>query len=181
MKIWPSMRRLIALFLAVFSLANCSFPTRIPTTVTAPDQAPQCAFTWASRSLPELSAQIEAAIKAARLTGVEITAVAFGENCIDAKTNQVDSFATMETDFHVTAKVSKLSNKNELGELLEKILIILDGYPVGKIPGPQPGYINVSFQAVDEQLNLMFLVTAGKSARTQGLHSAALLDELTRK
>ena len=177
------MRKIIAILLTVISLAACNLPTQTPTpmAVNPPANSSQCYFTWATQNLPELTTQIEAAIKAARLTGVSARAEAYGENCIDPQTNKPVSFGTMETDFHITAKVDDLSNKDELGNLLEKILVVLDGFPVGKIPGPQPGYINVSFQSASGELNLMFIVTAGKSAREQGLHGAALFDELQKK
>ena len=146
-----------------------------------PDNSLPCYFTWASQPLPEISARVQAAIDSARLTGVRVTAEAYGENCNDAKTGKPVSFATLETDFHVTAKVASLSKKDELGNLLEKVLVILDDYPAGKIPGPEPGYVSVAFQSRDDELNLMFIVTAGKSARELGLHGAALLDELQKK
>ena len=175
------MRKIIAILLTVISLAACNLPMPTPMAVNPPADSSQCYFNWASQNLPELSTQIETKIKAARLTGVSARAEAYGENCIDPQTNKPVSFGAMETDFHITAKVDDLSNKDELGNLLEKILVILDGFPVGKIPGPQPGYINISFQSGMDEINIMFNITAGKSARTVGLHGAALFDELNKK
>ena len=178
---WKSMRRIIPILLTVFSLAACNFPTRMPELESPPVNPQNCSFSWASQPLPDLSKQVQSAIDAARLTGVKATAEAYGENCYDSQTNKPVSFATLETDFYVTVKVDDLTDKDELGNLLEKILTVLDGLPTGKIPGPEPGFISVSFQSGRNELNLMFIVTAGKTARTLGLHGAALFDELNKK
>ncbi len=175
------MRRIIAILLTVIILAACNFPTRTPELESPPVNPQNCAFSWASQPLPDLSNQVQSAVDAARLKGVKATAEAFGENCYDSQTNKAVSFATLETDFHVTAKVNDLTDKDDLGNLLEKILIVLDSFPTDKIPGQQAGYISVSFQSGNDELNLMFIVTAGKSARTQGLHGAALFDKLNKK
>jgi hypothetical protein len=179
------MRKIIALLLPIFILAACNFPyvspdPGVPPATDTPAGQP-CAFMWATHPLPELSAKVQAAINAAGMTGVLATAEAFGENCNDAQTNKPVSFGAIETDFRITVKVTDLTNKDDLGNLLEKILVVLDDFPSGKIPGPQPGYVNISFQAGSDELNLMFIVTAGKSARALGLHGAALLEELQNK
>lgn len=182
------MRRIIIFLIIICSLAACNFPNRAIEPTQTPDAGMPCAFNWASQALPELSERVQAAIQAAGLKGVNARMEAFGENCYDANTNKVVSFAVMETDFHVTATVRDLNNKDDLGNLLEKILVVLDDFPVGKIPGPQPGYINISFQSSSQptgqsaagELNIMFLVPAGKSARAQGFHGAALLEALAK-
>ena len=175
------MRRIITLLLTVFSLAACNLPTATPELLNPPANPAQCYFNWATQALPDLTKQVQSAIDAARLTGVKATVEAYGENCYDSQTNKPVSFATLETDFHILATVNDLTDKDDLGNLLEKVLIVLDDFPAGKIPGPEPGYISVSFQSGSVELNLMFLVSAGKSARAQGLHGAALFDELNKK
>ena len=87
----------------------------------------------------------------------------------------------METDFHITAKVTDLTNTDNLGGLLEKILSVLDAFPVGKIPGPEPGTINISFQTGKAESNLSFTAVAWKSVRQLGLHGAALIEKLQKK
>jgi len=52
---------------------------------------------------------------------------------------------------------------------------------VAYTPGPQPGYIGVTFQAGNEVLNMWFKVSQGIQARRQGYHNAALLQELLPK
>jgi hypothetical protein len=128
-----------------------------------------------------VSANVQAAINAAGLKNVSTNAQAYGENCYDSQTNKPVSFSTLETDFYITVKVADLTDQSNLGTLLEKILNVLDTFPPGKIPGPQPGKIAVSFQAGNQELNLTFTVPSGKSARLQGLHDAALFEKLKHK
>jgi hypothetical protein len=146
-----------------------------------PANSQDCYFNWATQPLPDLSAEIQTAINAAGLRGVLVTAEAYGENCIDAQTNEPVSFATLETDFRIVATITNLNNKDNLGNLLEKILDVLDDFPAGKIPGAQPGYIFVSFRTGSDEINMSFTVTAGNSARAQGQHGKALLEELQNK
>jgi hypothetical protein len=178
-------RKIIFFLLLPFILAACNFPYAtpgigVPAATTAPADQP-CAFMWATQPLPDLSTQIQAAVDSAGLRQVQARAEAFGENCIDSQSNKPVSFGAMETDFHITAIVSNLTNKDNLGNLLEKILVILDGFPAGKIPGPNPGIINVSFQSGSDELNLSLTVTEGKSARALGYHGAMLFEELQNK
>ena len=117
-------------------------------------------------------------METAHLPNVHILAEAYGENCLDAQTQQVISFTAMETDYRVIADVKDLKARDQLGNLLESILITIDGFPTGKTPGPQPGYIGVTFQTGDDEVRLWFPRIAGESARTRGFHGAALLEFL---
>jgi hypothetical protein len=176
------MRKLIPQLLFIFLLASCALPRFKPTagpTSTALPQT-QCAWNWATQPLPELSFKVEAGIQAAGLKDVTVNSDAYGENCITTA-GKVDHFTAMETDFHITAKVADLTDIDDLGNLLEKILVVLDDFPAGKVPGSQPGYINISFQTGSDELNLVFIITAGKSARMRGYHGAVLFEELQKK
>jgi hypothetical protein len=173
--------KFIAIILPVLLLAACHFPYSIPATVTATTNSHTCYYNWATEPLPALSANVQAAINAARLTDVSANAEAYGENCYDSQSNKPVSFSTLETDFYITVKVADLTDLSNLGNLLEKILNVLDSFPPGKIPGPQPGKIAVSFLTGNQKLNLTFTVPAGKSARLQGLHDAALFEKLQHK
>jgi hypothetical protein len=179
------MRKIIAILLPVLILAACNLPRHTPypgvTPATDKSANQPCYFNWATQPLPELSEKIQDAINAAGLRGVLATAEAYGEDCYDSQTNKPVSFGALETDFHITAKVTNLTNKDDLGNSLEKILVVLDAFPIGKIPGPQPGYINVSFQTGSDELNIMFTVTAGTTARALGLHGAELFEKLQNK
>ncbi len=177
------MRKLYSL-LMVLVLVSCKYqrfsPTATPDASDTPDTLP-CYFNWATQPLPDLTSQVQAAMESAGLSGINARAEAYGENCYSALTNQADSFATLETDFSVTVDVTDLKNKELLGNLLERILVVLDRFPPGNVPGQQPGYIGVVFQKGEEELRLWFLVTQGREARNNGLHGAALLDQLQTK
>jgi hypothetical protein len=173
--------------LAGFILAACSLPGRVPgprpaltpsATATATPIQEQCYFNWATEALPELSAQVEGALRAAGLPLIAARAEAYGENCYGDQSDEILYFAAMETDFRVTLEAADLDDRAALGDLLETTLAVLDGFPPGATPGPQPGYIGVTLQAGDEVLNLWFTVTDGESARALGLRGEALLDEL---
>jgi hypothetical protein len=181
--------RLTLSALLIFLLAACNLPGPEPDPVTAPPtDTPtatityqQCMWNWDTQQLPELSAQVDEALRAAGLPVVTARAEGYGEDCIDSRTNQVAYFATMETDFRITLEASDLSDGAALGDLLERTLVVLDGFPPGATPGPQAGYVGITFQAGDEESRLWFLVADGESARAQGLHGAALIDKLTNR
>jgi hypothetical protein len=181
------MRRTPLPFLALILLAACNLPGRLPATgaplpptdtPTATVSYRECGWQWATQPLPELSLQVEQALQAAGLPLAAAVAEAYGENCIDSRTNQVAYFAAMETDFRITLDADDLGDEAALGDLLEKTLVVLDGFPPGATPGPQPGYVGITFQAGGEELRLWFTVTDGESARALGLHGSALLIEL---
>jgi hypothetical protein len=153
-------------------------PTLTPTATEYPYE--QCGWNWATEPLPELSAQVQSAMDAAGLKNITATAEAYGENCITDE-GVVDHFSAMETDFRVTAQVSSLTDRESLGNLLEQILIVLDQFPASVTPGPNNGYVGVTFQTKDDELRLWFLVEDGESARALGLRGAALLDKLQNK
>lgn len=160
-------------------------PSPLPESTLTPtpveESANPCGYTWARKTLPDVGSQVGDAFRTAGISNAEIWAEAYGESCIDAKTGQVQSFSTMETDFHVRLTVSSLDDSQTMGELLEKTLGVLDGFPPGKVPGPQPGYIGVEFDAGQNVLNLWFQATQGVEARQQGLHGTALLEALKNK
>jgi hypothetical protein len=176
------MRKILILILTALLLVACNLPRNgtdlgaAPATDTPADQP--CYFNWATQFLPDLSAQAQVAMEAAGLKDITVRAEAYGENCYDSQTNEPVSFGAMETDFHITVKVADLADKDDLGNSLEKILVVLDKFPTGTTPGLQPGYIGVSFRTDSDELNLWFTVTEGKSARDDGLLGAALLDKL---
>jgi hypothetical protein len=174
-------RKFLASILTVILLAACNLPHSTPDIVPTTASSQNCFFTWDSQSLPGLTTKVQSALNAAGLTGVSANVQAYGENCTDPRTNKPVSFSTLETDFYITVKIANLTDKAAMGNLLEKILVVLDAFPVGQIPGPQPGNIAVTFQAGSDRLNLVFTVPAGKSGRQKGLHGAALIDNLQKK
>ncbi len=138
-----------------------------------------CYFNWATQPLPDVSRKIQAAMDRAGLTGVTATAEAFGEDCIDSRTNQAVGFGAMETDFRVAVEVFSLEDREELGRLLERILTVLDEFST--LAKPRAGYVGVRFTSGGQDLNLWFLVDDAKAARGQGIHGAELLEKLMKK
>ena len=174
------MRKILGLILLPLLLAACHFPrpTAEPLSPTGSPTQQICYYNWATQPLPELSAQVQAALEAAGLKDITARAEAYGENCYDSQTNEVVSFAAMETDYHITVRVADLADRESLGETLEKILVVLDGFPSDTTPGPQPGFIAVSFQSDTDALNFRFTPGEGELVRQEGLQGAALLEEL---
>jgi hypothetical protein len=175
--------RILLILLLAFLLPGCNFPRETadygstPVSDTPGSNQP-CYYSWATQSLPELSAQVQAAMEAANLTGIRVIAEAYGENCYDSQTNLPVHFSAMETDFRVSIEVSTLSDTDLLGNLLEQILNVLDEFPPEMTPGPQPGYIGVRFVLGEEEINLWFTELDGKTARMQGIHGVDLFEEL---
>ncbi len=185
------MRKLTGCLLLLLLLAACNLPHPNPTPDPAapPTETPtpqaeldytQCGWVWATRSLPELSNEVQTAMENAGLTGITARAEAYGENCLAAD-GSVDHFATMETDFYIHVEVADLNDPAALGDLAERILIVLDAFPPGATPGPQPGYVGITYISDGTELNLWFTVTDGESARALGLHGADLFEELQNK
>ena len=187
------MRRLLpCLLLSILITSTCSLPlpglhlpesptpSPTPTSTITPGYT-NCGWNWATQNLPELSAEIQAAMEAAGLTGVTARAEAYGENCFDPQTSEVRYFATRETDFKISIKVESLEDRPRLGELAEQVLIVLDSFPPGAMPGSNPGYVGIRFLVGSEELNLWFTVTDGEAARATRQHGAELLDELVNR
>jgi hypothetical protein len=162
-------------------LAACVHPAQPPNGTAATTEtggSGPCMWSWNTRPLPEVSAQVQAAMLAAGLSEVEASASAFGEDCLDPRTNQVRRFATMQTDFYVKLAVPSLADLNSLGDLAERVLGILDDFPPGTVPGPQTGYLELIFVAGGEDTRLWFRLPRASEARQQGLHGQALLEAL---
>jgi hypothetical protein len=177
--------RKIPVLILILLLAACtlhrSAPIIEPNAGSGTPSGQPCYFNWATKSLPDLSTQVQAAMQTAGLVNINAIVEAYGEYCYDARTNQPVSFTAMETDFHVTVLVKDLTDRDHLGNLLEQILIVLDGFPPEMTPGTQAGYIRVTFQAGDNEMHLWFTVNDEESARTQGIQGAALLDKLQKR
>jgi hypothetical protein len=111
-----------------------------------------CAFVEATQNLPDLSAQIDTAIKQLqpRASG---RAEASGENCVYASSGQ-STFSAMETDFYFTINVQDLKDDNELGTWIVNVIKIINALPPDSISGPQAGFVEFTFQTTDDQKTL---------------------------
>ena len=142
-------------------------------------ESTDCGFMWASNPLPELSGDFDKALKQVQPQASGY-AEAYGENCIDNEGNVV-RFLTMETDFHITLKVNDLEDKQVLGKLIEQVLAVVATYPPEETPGPQPGYVGITFEAPTDKIRLWFIQKDGESAIKNGLQGAELFNTLQAK
>lgn len=139
-------------------------------TAAAPSQP--CAYTWAYEDLPDVTAELQAAIQKI-LPEAEARATAFGENC--AAQNGSVTFSAMETDFYVSISVGDLADNEMLGTLIEQALSVTDGFASPRVPGPQVGFVEFTFRNGTEQRVVRVPIPLGKQLRDQGLHGAELL------
>jgi hypothetical protein len=153
-------------------------PTPTLEPVETADSSTPCAYQWATQDLPEISDQLLQAFKKAGLNDAKVRAEAYGENCVMGS-GKVRSFSTMETDFRISVGVADLADQQALGAVMEQILLILDQYPVGSVPGPQPGYIGIEFTDGGSPLKLWFKRTDADAARQKGLLGAGLFRALS--
>ncbi len=180
----------------IFLLSACNFPrTGAPLPLSSEEtveegtqqtveptqdyESTDCGFMWASNPLPELSDDFNKALKNAQPQASGY-AEAYGENCIDNEGNIV-RFLTMETDFHITLKVNNLEDKQALGELIEQELAVVAKFPPEDTPGPQPGYVGITFEAPTDELRLWFAQTDGEAAIENGLQGEELFNTLQAK
>jgi hypothetical protein len=156
--------------------------TTLPSTLTPSAASGQsCYYNWATQFLSDLSARIQKDIDDSGLKGVTASANAYGENCYDINTNQVVSFASMETDIQVTAQVKSIKDTDDLGGLLERILAILEGLPTQSLSAGHLGYIGITYQAGAASMRLWFMDQDARAARERGLHGADLIAALQKK
>jgi hypothetical protein len=183
-------------FLVLCLLGACNLPAPgqpAPDLTIVPDTAPaqatdmpaqddsytECGFVWAREPLPDLSREFDAALKEV-LPEASGYAEAYGENCLNNQ-GEVVRFLAMETDFYVTLKVDNLQEKQALGGLAEQILRVVAQFPVEDTPGPQPGYIGITFQSPGDELRLWFTRRDAEAALENGLRGEALFNALQAK
>ncbi len=190
--------RLLLVFVVLIVLTSlCNFPrafpppepTAFPQTQVLTDTPPPptepptigpCGFVWATQSLPQISQQLFERLQQAGLPVSAAHSEAYGENCVYSD-GTVARFAAMQTDYRVTLAVETLTDAEALGSLLEQTLEIIDGFPVGETPGPNPGYIGITFQAGETVENLWFQQTQSDALRAQGLGGQSLYESIKGK
>ena len=159
---------------SVFALAQGMLTPE--TTPAIPDTPSQpCAYTWAYENLPDITAELQAAIEKI-LPEAEAHATAFGEDCV-AQDGSV-TFGAMETDFYLRVPVSDLYDDETLGSFVEQVLSITDGFESPRVPGPKDGFVEFTFLNGTEQRIVRVQIPLGKQMRGQGLHGAELLNAL---
>lgn len=175
------------LVIALFGACNFPEPGQPIGATTATETATlsqehtsnECGYTWANEELPELSNSFSQALQDT-LPGAQGFARAYGENCV-SETGEVVRFLAMETDFHITLKVENLENEQTLGELIEKVMDVLEEFPTDETPGPQPGYIGFTFESPEESFRLWVMRTEVEAALESGKHGEELFNALQPK
>ena len=139
------------------ALQNVSAPTQEdsasppPITVTAepqpvePDTSePQgCAYTWAYKDLPELTAKVDAAVKELN-PAASGHATAFGEDCLKADGSV--TFVAMETDFTIRLPVEDLTNAEAFGDWMAQVMPVITQIPREELQGPKDGFVEFWFE-----------------------------------
>jgi hypothetical protein len=185
------MKRLLPL-IGLLLLASCNLPltavppTKPPTpapsvtptasvTVTSTTASLPCYFVWASQNLPDITAELQAAIQAI-LPEAAVRATAFGENCVAQDGSS--TFSALETDFYVTIPVADLQDNEAIGATIGQVLEIVDGFIRPRVPGPNDGFVEFTFASGSGQRVLRVPIPLGKELREKGLRGAALLAAL---
>lgn len=182
--------------LIIVLLGACNFPRQdqlIASVTIMPENVPaletlepmqdyastDCGFTWANEPLPEISSEFNQALQEV-LPEAEGFAQAYGENCVTNE-GKVVRFLAMETDFYITLQVENLEDRQALGESVEPIMEVLADFPSDKTPGPQPGYIGITFESPEDSLRLWVMRTEVESALEEGLRGVELFNTLQSK
>jgi hypothetical protein len=168
------------LLLLLLNACNLPLPeTASPQETETPnsdDSYSACGFVWAREPLYELTQKFNEALKEVQ-PQANGYAEAYGENCINSQ-GELVRFLAMETDFHVSLKVEDLNDKQENGKLVEQILDVISEFPVAETPGPQPGYVGVTFESGGEEIQLWFTQLQAQTAIENGLQGGELFDAL---
>ena len=138
-----------------------------------------CSWQWATQPLPDLSADVAAALTGADFPVIEAGASAYGENCV-RQDGTVDHFATMQTEFDITLAIASLDDRETLGNLVADVVaVLMDEFPVSETPGPNLGQIRLRFVTDDGERRLLLDRSDIAQHLTRGdLRGAALLDAL---
>ena len=172
------MKRVFVILLPILMMA-CFLPVSITTSPPTPAESitptteNPCAFVEGRKTLEDISKQLLNKLTDAGLPVENARAEAYGENCINAD-GSVAGFSARETDFYVTLTVADLTDESVLGNLLEQTLAVIDQFPTDQTPGPNPGYVGITFKAGKDVQNLWFMQTQGNELRKQGLKGADL-------
>lgn len=174
-----------ASILLLFLLNACNLPvpdvasSRGTETPTSDDSYPDCGFVWAREPLEDLSQKFNEALKEVQ-PQANGYAEAYGENCINSQ-GELVRFLAMETDFYISLKVEDLNDKRTNGRLVEQVLDVVSEFPVAETPGPQPGYVGVTFESGGEEIRLWFTQLQAQTAIESGLQGEELFDALQAK
>jgi hypothetical protein len=147
-------------------------------TLTEIDAPGQCAYTWAYKDLPEISAEFQSEVQAV-IPEAEAHATAYGEDCVYE--NGSATFSAMETDFYIIMPMNDLTDNETLATYIVQILPIVDGFSPPRVPGSNEGFVEFTFRNGEEQLMMRVPIPLGKLVRERGLHGTELIQALETK
>lgn len=111
-----------------------------------------CAFQWAYKDAPELTAPFDEFVKAINpeTSGrVEY----FGEDCIHS--DGAKTFLAMETDFYVRFQVEDLAQEDAFGDWVAQVMEYVIQLPRENLQGPNYGFVEFWFEK-DEADHIVF-------------------------
>ena len=153
------------------------FNTEIAPTPDSP-KINQCAYTWTTQSLPDLTQEVQGEFNRAGFSQLEIIVEAYGESCINTLTNTATGFTVMETDFRITLEVESIQDEDSAGDTLYRIIETLLALPLETYPGIRLGYASVRFIAGTDEKSLRFSLERARKIVEQELRGKELLVEL---
>ncbi len=151
--------------------------TLVVGTVT-PELPISCAFVWSTRSLPDVSTQVNQVLRKMGLLEVEVEASVYGEDCLDTETNQVVRFSALQTNFDFNVALNTVEDPEELGLWLERLMKVLDQFPPGNVPGPVAGTVGVNFNSSSDTVGLWFPREKAKKLLDEGMKGRELFEAL---
>jgi hypothetical protein len=150
--------------------------TASPAPVTPAYQ--ECGWQWATQDLPDVTRRLSAGLDGAGIAYTRVDAYAFGENCLNAQ-GEVQYFATKETDFDLTLTVSRLADRESVGNLMaDALAILVRDFAPDATPGPQPGQITLIVSDGSREARRTIQQGQVADVVARGLRGGALLDEL---
>lgn len=153
------------------STISATPPTETPTYTPAFEG---CAYVWAYQDLPEISAQVQRAVREV-LPDASARATAFGEDCVFADGRA--EFGALETDFYVASPVDDPNDTESLGNQIAAVMtIILERFPSESLPGGQDGFVEFRFEARDGSFTILRASIAKYRGEAQGLTGAKLFE-----
>lgn len=153
--------------------------TETPGPTDTPEPPQNCAYVWSNRSLPEVAILVNQALRDAGVHEADGQASAYGEDCLDPETNTVVGFRTMQTDFFFSVAVPDLTDTQAMGNITEAVLRALDSLPADQIPGPNPGYVGITFDDGTTTSSLWFPRSRGKELLKEDVSGSRLFEALS--
>jgi hypothetical protein len=139
---------LVSAVAGVVVLQNSAAPGDLPATITpavvltstgTPTLAYEgCGFMWAYHDDPQMTAKVDAAVKALDPTA-SANATLFGEDCVFADGHA--TFSVMETDFHVRSFFDAFNNEEAFGNWMKQVMDAIIQIPRQEIQGPMDGFV----------------------------------------